>query len=221
MREWPNAWRLYGHAHGKFDRNPLGLSLDVGVDSHAFTPVTLDRVAEMMRARAQGRLKRDAIGSDRPGHWPVDGVRPGSPDPSRGGDHSGEPKGLTANPKPASRGALLLRPVFSRIRRLFCGGQPPDRRAVSLIIPDNGQKTGEPSPASARNGPPYFPVPRKNRGKRAENREKANRARGLSELPRRPAPVGGGSKPAPIMIALNRKMRWIFRKLFWGMTRSG
>jgi calcineurin-like phosphoesterase family protein len=56
LREWPNAWRgawhLYGHVHGKFDREPLGLSLDVGVDSHAFAPITVDRVAELMRARA-------------------------------------------------------------------------------------------------------------------------------------------------------------------------
>lgn len=56
MRDWPNAWRgawhLYGHVHGKFDRDPLGLSLDVGVDSHAFAPIALGRVSEMMRARA-------------------------------------------------------------------------------------------------------------------------------------------------------------------------
>lgn len=58
LREWPNAWRgawhLYGHVHGKFDRDPQGLSLDVGVDSHNFAPVTLDRVAALMRARAPG-----------------------------------------------------------------------------------------------------------------------------------------------------------------------
>ncbi len=56
LREWPNAWRgawhLYGHVHGKFDRDPLGLSLDVGVDSHEYAPIALDRVAEPMRARA-------------------------------------------------------------------------------------------------------------------------------------------------------------------------
>lgn len=56
LREWPNAWRgawhLYGHVHGKFDRDPLGLSLDVGVDSHGFAPITLNRVTDLLRARA-------------------------------------------------------------------------------------------------------------------------------------------------------------------------
>ena len=56
VREWPNAWRgawhLFGHVHGKFDREPLGLSLDVGVDSHALAPIAINRVAELLRARA-------------------------------------------------------------------------------------------------------------------------------------------------------------------------
>ena len=57
LREWPNAWRgawhLYGHVHGKFNREPLGLSLDVGVDSHAFAPIAIDQVGtQLLRARA-------------------------------------------------------------------------------------------------------------------------------------------------------------------------
>jgi calcineurin-like phosphoesterase family protein len=58
LREWPNAWRgawrLYGHVHGKFNRDPLGLSLDVGVDSHSFAPIDLATVASEMRKRALG-----------------------------------------------------------------------------------------------------------------------------------------------------------------------
>ncbi len=62
LREWPNAWRgawhLYGHVHGKFDREPLGLSLDVGVDSHALAPIGLDKVASEMRRRAPGAVAK-------------------------------------------------------------------------------------------------------------------------------------------------------------------
>ncbi len=58
LREWPNAWRgawhLYGHVHGKFDRQPLGLSLDVGVDSHDFGPIGMDTVATEIRRRLPG-----------------------------------------------------------------------------------------------------------------------------------------------------------------------
>jgi calcineurin-like phosphoesterase family protein len=58
LRDWPNAWRgawhLYGHVHGKFDRDPLGLSLDVGVDSHGLAPIALDKVAGEIRRRVPG-----------------------------------------------------------------------------------------------------------------------------------------------------------------------
>ncbi len=58
LREWPNAWRgawhLYGHVHGKFDATPLGLSLDVGVDSHSFGPIDMETVAAEMRRRVPG-----------------------------------------------------------------------------------------------------------------------------------------------------------------------
>jgi calcineurin-like phosphoesterase family protein len=76
LREWPNAWRgawhLYGHVHGKFDRDPLGLSLDVGVDSHSFAPIGIDTVAAEMRSRAPGaalaptRPRRAARAGGRP-----------------------------------------------------------------------------------------------------------------------------------------------------------
>lgn len=59
MRDWPNAWRgawhLFGHVHGRLDREPLGLSLDVGVDSHGYAPVSFASVARTMAGRAAAR----------------------------------------------------------------------------------------------------------------------------------------------------------------------
>lgn len=62
LREWPNAWRgawhLFGHVHGKYDSDPQGLSLDVGVDSHRFAPISLaevvERISRLGAARAAG-----------------------------------------------------------------------------------------------------------------------------------------------------------------------
>ncbi len=58
LREWPNAWRgawhLYGHVHGKFDAQPLGLSLDVGVDSHGFGPISMAMVTTEIGLRRPG-----------------------------------------------------------------------------------------------------------------------------------------------------------------------
>lgn len=55
MRDWPGAfggaWHLFGHEHGRLDREPLGLSLDVGVDSHGFAPLALEEVAVLMARR--------------------------------------------------------------------------------------------------------------------------------------------------------------------------
>jgi calcineurin-like phosphoesterase family protein len=55
MREWPKAWRgawhLFGHLHGRLDDAPLGHSLDVGVDSHDYRPIGMERVAQIMSAR--------------------------------------------------------------------------------------------------------------------------------------------------------------------------
>ena len=59
LREWPNAWRgawhLYGHVHGKFDNDRHGLSLDVGVDSHAYRPISHAEVVERMQNLAAPR----------------------------------------------------------------------------------------------------------------------------------------------------------------------
>ncbi len=55
MREWPGAWRgawhLFGHVHSKLDHNPYGFSLDVGVDSHDYRPISVERIREIMSER--------------------------------------------------------------------------------------------------------------------------------------------------------------------------
>ncbi|MFH5804052.1 metallophosphoesterase family protein [Alienimonas sp. DA493] len=55
MRTWNKshrgAWHLYGHTHGNLPDDPESLSLDVGVDCHAFAPVPFERVAELMAAK--------------------------------------------------------------------------------------------------------------------------------------------------------------------------
>jgi calcineurin-like phosphoesterase family protein len=55
MREWPGAWRgawhLFGHVHGNLDGQPLGYSLDVGVDSHGYAPLAVEEVAAIMATR--------------------------------------------------------------------------------------------------------------------------------------------------------------------------
>jgi calcineurin-like phosphoesterase family protein len=57
MRVWDRshygAWHLYGHSHGNLPG--LGKSFDVGVDCTDFTPLSLERVAEKMRALPGGR----------------------------------------------------------------------------------------------------------------------------------------------------------------------
>jgi calcineurin-like phosphoesterase family protein len=74
MREWHMAWRgawhLFGHVHGRLEDDPLGLSLDVGVDSHGFAPIDFDTIARHMAQRVNpfvdpvgpdGRRRRPAI----------------------------------------------------------------------------------------------------------------------------------------------------------------
>ncbi|WP_088348277.1 MULTISPECIES: metallophosphoesterase family protein [Rhodomicrobium] len=55
MREWDRAWRgswhLFGHVHGRLDSEPLGYSLDVGVDSHDFRPWSFGEIAELFATR--------------------------------------------------------------------------------------------------------------------------------------------------------------------------
>jgi calcineurin-like phosphoesterase family protein len=56
LREWPNAWRgawhLFGHVHGKYDKDPHGLSMDVGVDSHFYAPVSLEAITNRLQRAA-------------------------------------------------------------------------------------------------------------------------------------------------------------------------
>lgn len=51
MRVWPRShygsWHLYGHSHGKLDTP--GKTLDVGVDSHDFYPVSFDKIVQIMK----------------------------------------------------------------------------------------------------------------------------------------------------------------------------
>lgn len=70
MREWPKAWRgawhLHGHVHGRLDREPHGFSLDAGADSHGFAPIGIERIGELLAARASP-FGRSAAG----GRWPA------------------------------------------------------------------------------------------------------------------------------------------------------
>jgi calcineurin-like phosphoesterase family protein len=57
LRTWHHdlrgVWHLYGHSHGGLE--PYGKSLDIGVDSWKFTPVSFARLKEKMDARPQGK----------------------------------------------------------------------------------------------------------------------------------------------------------------------
>ena len=54
---WPishyDSWHLFGHSHGRMNdyASVEGKLLDVGVDSHNFTPWRLDEVIEVMKTR--------------------------------------------------------------------------------------------------------------------------------------------------------------------------
>lgn len=52
MRVWDRAhygaWHLYGHSHGSLPDDPNALSLDIGVDSWNYTPVSIAQIAERM-----------------------------------------------------------------------------------------------------------------------------------------------------------------------------
>lgn len=75
LREWDKAWRgawhLHGHVHGRFDEDIYGHSLDVGVDSHNYQPINLDRISVLLAGRktpfvrdelrsAQSRLQNES-----------------------------------------------------------------------------------------------------------------------------------------------------------------
>lgn len=61
LREWDKAWRgawhLHGHVHGRLDSELHGFSLDVGVDSHNYQPIGVDRIAELFDGRATPFLR--------------------------------------------------------------------------------------------------------------------------------------------------------------------
>ncbi|MGI9352478.1 MAG: metallophosphoesterase family protein [Rhizobiaceae bacterium] len=60
---WRSAWHLFGHVHSRLDHDPQGYSLDVGVDSHDFRPITLDEIEIIFKDRdnpfASRRQKKD------------------------------------------------------------------------------------------------------------------------------------------------------------------
>jgi calcineurin-like phosphoesterase family protein len=62
MREWRwckhGTWHLFGHVHGRLDKAPLGLSLDVGVDSHEFRPWSFEEIRAVFAARENPFAKR-------------------------------------------------------------------------------------------------------------------------------------------------------------------
>lgn len=68
LREWNRAWRgswhLFGHVHGRLDNEPRSKSLDVGVDSRNYRPVSFEEIRGVMRDRpeypevAGGELRR-------------------------------------------------------------------------------------------------------------------------------------------------------------------
>ena len=50
-RKHYGAWHLHGHSHGQYHGE--GLIYDVGVDANNFTPVSLDRIREIMGDKAE------------------------------------------------------------------------------------------------------------------------------------------------------------------------
>jgi len=56
---WPGAekgvWHLFGHVHGRYDHVPHGRSIDVGVDSRNYRPMSFEEVADAIRRAEAGR----------------------------------------------------------------------------------------------------------------------------------------------------------------------
>lgn len=52
MRVWNKAshgsWSLYGHSHGNLLDDPKLLSIDIGVDSHGYQPISFEKVKQLM-----------------------------------------------------------------------------------------------------------------------------------------------------------------------------
>lgn len=55
MREWHGVyrgwWHLFGHVHSRLDSKPLGYSMDVGVDSNNYRPISFDEIAALFETR--------------------------------------------------------------------------------------------------------------------------------------------------------------------------
>jgi len=53
MRVWPkshyNSWHLFGHSHGNLD--PIGKSLDIGVDTNDYTPYSIIQIDDIMKTK--------------------------------------------------------------------------------------------------------------------------------------------------------------------------
>ena len=51
MRSWPKtfhgSWHVFGHVHGRLDKNRIPRSVDVGVDSWSFAPVSFEEIADI------------------------------------------------------------------------------------------------------------------------------------------------------------------------------
>lgn len=64
MREWHGSWRgswhLFGHVHSRLNHEPLGYSLDVGVDSNEYKPWRFEEIEALFSVRD------DPFGSKRP-----------------------------------------------------------------------------------------------------------------------------------------------------------
>ena len=50
------AWHLFGHSHNK--TKGVGLSMDCGVDSQDFYPISLDKVAQIMQEREKNKTEQ-------------------------------------------------------------------------------------------------------------------------------------------------------------------
>jgi calcineurin-like phosphoesterase family protein len=42
------SWNLFGHSHATLPDDPHSLSIDIGVDAHAYTPISFEKVKEIM-----------------------------------------------------------------------------------------------------------------------------------------------------------------------------
>jgi calcineurin-like phosphoesterase family protein len=83
MREWNasylGAWHLHGHTHGRLNHQPIGYSLDVGVDGSDFRPWPFEEIVEVMKTRDNpfGDGRRAPIKTTIRAPWPPE--NPGTP----------------------------------------------------------------------------------------------------------------------------------------------